>query len=166
MRTGKRNLAAIVVIVSSVWPTLITAQQSDECRNKRGQAAWVSSPVYNDANELSLKLTQSGFLVECIRRSKQEHLFEGQKGAAWFSTNRGTFEVWFLPEDETFASLEVIEQPQPNGRYIYAFRGKPQIPTSMDSAKRIYFIKRGSVMFEVSGDSQLAASLERVLPSW
>ena len=36
------------------------AQQSDACKNKRAQAAWVGSPVYNDANELSLKL---GILV-------------------------------------------------------------------------------------------------------
>jgi len=160
----KRNLAAIVVVLCSVWPTVITAQQSDECRNKRGQSAWVSSPVYNDANELSLKLTQSGFLVECIRRSKQEHLFEGEKGAAWFSTNRGVFEVWFLQEDQTFASLEVVEQPQPNGQYGYTFRGTPQISTSIDSAKRLYFIKRGRLMFEVLGDSELANSLEQAVP--
>ena len=160
----KRNLATIVVVLCSVWPTVITAQQSDECRNKRGQSAWVSSPVYNDANELSLKLTRSGFLVECIRRSKQEHLFEGEKGAAWFSTNRGVFEVWFLQEDQTFASLEVVEQPQPNGQYGYTFRGTPQISTSIDSAKRLYFIKRGRLMFEVLGDSQLANSLEQVVP--
>jgi hypothetical protein len=165
MRAGKWNLAALAVVVFSVCLTLVAAQQPDECRNKRGQAAWVSSPVYNDANELSLKLTQSGFLVECIRRSKQEHLFEGQKGAAWFSTNRGTFEVWFLPEGETFASLEVIEQPESNGRYSYTFRGTPQILAPIDSAKHIYFIKRGGLMFEVWGDEQLAKSLERVVAS-
>jgi hypothetical protein len=115
------------------------------------QRGLIASPVYNDANELSLKLTATGFLVECIRRSKQEHLFEGQKGAAWFSTNRGIFEVWFLPEDGTFASLEVLEQPQQNGQYTYTFRGTPQITTPIDSAKRMYFIKHGRLMFEVSG---------------
>jgi hypothetical protein len=151
------------ILVSAVLPQLLTAQQPDECKNKRAQAAWVTSPVYNDANEVALKLTQNGFLVECIRRSKQEHLFDGQKGAAWFSTNRGKFEVWFLQEDETFASLEINEQPQPDGRYTYTFRGTPQIPTPIDSAKRLYFIKRGRLMFEVWGDSQLAASLERAL---
>ena len=159
----KRNLAAIVVVLCSVWPTVITAQQSDECRNKRGQSAWVSSPVYNDANELSLKLTQSGFLVECIRRSKQEHLLPAQKGAAWFSTNRGTFEVWFPQEDGTFASLEVIEQSQPNGRYTYTFRGTPQTSSAIDSPVRLYFIKRGRIVIEVSGDGQLARSLEAAL---
>ena len=164
MRTCKSNLAAIVVAVSGLWPMLVTAQQSDQCRDKRGLAAWVNSPVYNDANELAQQLTESGFLVECIRRSKQEHLFEGEKGAAWFSTNRGVFEVWFLQEDQTFASLEVVEQPQPNGQYGYTFRGTPQISTSIDSAKRLYFIKRGRLMFEVLGDSQLANSLEQAVP--
>ena len=165
MRTCKRNLAAIVVAVYGLWPILVTAQQSDECRDKRGQAAWVKSPVYNDANELAQQLTESGFLVECIRRSKQEHFFPAQKGAAWFSTNRGTFEVWFLEEDGTFASLEAIEQSQPNGRYTYTFRGTPPISSVINSTVRLYFIKRGRIVIEVSGDGQLARSLEAALPS-
>ena len=165
LRTCKRNLGALVVAVSGLCPMLVTAQQSDECRDKRGQAAWVHSPAYNDANELAQQLTESGFLVECIRRSKQEHFFPAQKGAVWFSTNRGTFEVWFLQEDGTFASLEVIEQSQPNGRYTYTFRGTPQISSVIDSAVRLYFIKRGRMMIEVSGDGQLARSLETALLS-
>jgi hypothetical protein len=92
-------------------------------------------------------------------------MFEGQKGAAWFSTNRGMFEVWFLQENDSFASLEVIEQLQPNGRYTYTFRGTPQISIPIDSAKRMYFIMRGRLMFEVSGDSQLANSLGQALPN-
>ena len=165
MRTCKSNLAAIVVAVSGLWPMLVTAQQSDQCRDKRGQAAWVNSPVYNDANELAQQLTESGFLVECIRRSKQEHFLPAQKGAAWFSTNRGTFEVWFPQEDGTFASLEVIEQSQPNGRYTYTFRGTPQTSSAIDSPVRLYFIKRGRIVIEVSGDGQLARSLEAALHS-
>ena len=50
MRTCKRNLAAIVIAVFGLRPMLMTAQHADECRDKRGQAAWVNSPVYNDAN--------------------------------------------------------------------------------------------------------------------
>jgi hypothetical protein len=165
MQTCKRNLAAIVVAVSGLAPMLMTAQQSDGCRDKRGQAAWVNSPVYNDANELAQQLTESGFRVECIRRSKQEHFFPAQKGAAWFSTNRGTFEVWFLQEDGTFASLEVIEQSQRNGRYTYTFRGTPQVSSVIDSAVRLYFIKGERIVIEVSGDRQLARSLEAALHS-
>ena len=165
VHTCKRNLAAVVVAVSGLCPMLVTAQQSDECRDKRGQAAWVHSPAYNDANELAQQLTESGFLVECIRRSKQEHFFPAQKGAAWFSTNRGTFEVWFLQEEGTFASLEVIEQSQPNGRYTYTFRGTPQISSVIDSAVRLYFINGGRIVIEVSGDGQLARSLETALLS-
>lgn len=155
----------MMIVVCGVWVAGVEAQHTDQCRSKHAQADWVGSPVYNDANELALKLTQSGFLVECIRRSKQEHLFEGQKGAAWFSTNRGTFEVWFLQEGETFASLDVLEQPQSNGRYTYTFRGTPQITTAIDSAKQTYFIKRGRMMFEVAGDGQLARSLEEAVQS-
>ena len=161
MRTCTRNLAAAILVSSLLLsPVLATAKGADECKNKRGQAAWISSPVYNDGNELAQKLTESGFEVQCIRRSPQEHFFPTQKGAAWFSTSRGNFDVWFLQEEGTFASLEVIEQPQQNGRYLYTFRGTPQISTPIDSPSRIYFIKRGRMMFEVPADGQLARSLE------
>jgi hypothetical protein len=163
MRTCGRNLAATILVVCGVCLTAVDAQQADECKNKRAQAAWVGSPVYNDANEVAQKLTESGFLVECIRRSKQEHLFEGEKGAAWFSTNRGAFEVWFLEEDGSFSALDVIEQQLPNGGYTYTFRGTPQITTPIESAKRVYFINRGRMMFEVTGDGQLAKSLEQAV---
>jgi hypothetical protein len=106
-------------------------------------------------------LTRRDFVVECIRRSKQEHLFEGQKGAAWFETDEGIFEVWFLPKTESFASLEIIEERKANGRYIYTFRGKPRIRTYMDSPKPIAFIERGNLLFEVWGNGQLAARLGR-----
>jgi hypothetical protein len=56
-----------------------------------------------------------------------------------------------------------MEQHQPNGGYTYTFRGTPQITTPIDSAKRMYFIKHGRMMFEVTGDGQLAKSLEQAV---
>jgi len=69
-----------------------------------------SSPAYADATELARTLNERGFLVQCMRRSVEERLFKGQKGAAWFKTDRGVFEVWFLPKSENFAGLEIDEQ--------------------------------------------------------
>jgi hypothetical protein len=120
-----------------------------------------NSPVYADASELARTLNDRGFVVECIRRSKEECLFKGQKGAAWYKTDQGIFEVWFLPKTESFAALEVIEQPQENSRYIYSFRGTPRISVSMHSSKRQFFIKHGNALFKVWGDKPLADSIEK-----
>ena len=122
------------------------------------------SPVYADAINLSRDLAARGIRVECIRRSKEEQFFEGQKGAAWFKTSQGDFEVWFLPSPETFAGLEVITQ-QKNGRYIYSFGGTPRISRTKDSSKPIYFIKDRNALFNVWGDEQLAARIQRALQS-
>jgi hypothetical protein len=109
--------------------------------------------VYADATELGHTLSHRGFVVDCIRRSKEERLFTGQKGSAWFKTDKGIFEVWFLP------NLEVIEQPQGDGGYVYSFRGTPRISTKINSSRQMFFLKQGNLLFEVSGDKQLAASL-------
>lgn len=52
-----------------------------------------------------IKLQVAGLQVQCIRTSKEEHLFDGQADAALFKTDQGTFEVWFLPDVDSFRSL-------------------------------------------------------------
>jgi len=144
---------------------MVSAQSSyDPCRDPRLQQAWDDpiNLVRADAAEVTKLLERHGFVVECVRRSKSENLFKGQKGAAWYKTDHGIFEVLFLPKTETFDALEVIEQPQGSGRYLYSFRGKPQMPT-MDSWKRSSFVKRGSKLFMVYGNDQLAAAIEKAL---
>jgi hypothetical protein len=119
------------------------------------------SPVYADAMELARTLTDRGIVVECVLRSKEERRFEGQKGAAWYKTDHGIFEVWFLPKTESFAAFKVVEQQQGNGRYLYTFPGTPAPRGSEDSSKQEFFITHGNVLFKVWGDKQLAASLEQ-----
>ena len=128
--------------------------------NASSQQQWEngSSPVYADATELARTLDERGFQVQCIRRSVGERFFKGQKGAALVKTDRGVFEVWFLPTSETFAGLAVHERRE-NGRYLYSFRGTPQISGTIDSSKQIYFISYKTVLFQVWGDDQLAASI-------
>jgi hypothetical protein len=155
------DLLICVLALCGGLPARLAGQTRDECTDAVARQAWEaqSSPVYADATELGRMLSDRGFVVDCIRRSKEERLFTGQKGAAWFKTDKGIFEVWFLPKTETFASLEVIEQPQGNGRYIYSFRGTPRILNKIQSSRQIFFLKQGSLLFEVWGDKQLATSL-------
>jgi len=111
--------------------------------------------------ELAQVLSDRGIVVECVRRSNEEHRFNGQKGAAWYKTDHGIFEVWFLPKTESFAAFKVIEQPQANGRYLYTSPGTPGPRGSEESSKQEFFIKNGNVVFKVWGDKQLAASIEQ-----
>lgn len=149
-----------------------SAQSANECTDARAQQEWdlADSPVYADATELAHVLNDVGLRVECIRRSKEERLFPGKKGAAWFKTDKGVFEVWFLPKPETFDGFAIIVQPQSNGRYIYSFAGTPRtgtprLLTTTNSAKPISFIRHRSVLFEVWGDQQLAARLQQTFKS-
>ena len=156
------QFAVCAAILGTALPATVLAQSPDPCKDLRAQQAWDAgmSPVYADASELADSLRDHGFVVECIRRSKWETLFMGQKGAAFYKTDRGAFDVWFLPKTQTFAALRIIEQPEPNGRYAYSFRGNPHIPSKIDSRTRIWFIKHGNVLFAVFGDQELAAAIE------
>ena len=159
------QLVFFAVLLWAGLPAVLLGQSSDPCKRPALERAWndPANPVRTDADELSQLLERHGFVVECVGRSKQEHLFGGQKGAAWYKTDHGVFEVLFLPRSETFAALEVIEHPQANGRYSYSFRGKPRIPTNMDSSKPIAFIKHGNMLFEVWGNKELAITIEKAL---
>ncbi len=142
-------------------PLLSFGQAKDPCDDLQLERYWATSTVYVEAEDLAQRLRPAGIQVQCIRRSKEEHLFDAQVGAAWFKTDQGAFEVWFLPEAESFNNLHVIEHSSGNGRFVYSFEGIPEIKTTFDSSKRIWFIKQRNVLFEVWGDSKLAARIRR-----
>ncbi len=105
--------------------------------------------MYFDATNVGRDLAVRGIKVECIRRSKEEQLFEGQKGAAWFKTDQGIFEVWFLPDTKaaTLAVAKVTAQPA---------------LVSLPSGPNEFFVQHQNVVFHVSLDDRaLAASLQR-----
>jgi hypothetical protein len=166
-RMHRVQIAIWFAVLCAAWPAPLLAQARDACKAEGARHAWDdrSSPVYADAVDLARTLGDRGFAVVCTRRSKEERLFEGQKGAAWYKTNHGIFEVWFLPKTESFAALEVVEEAQENGRYIYSFRGTPRILVHMDSSKPQFFIEYGNALFQVWGDKQLAASIEKAFQS-
>ena len=91
-------------------------------------------------------------------RSSKRH--SRRMGAALYRTDRGDFEVLFLPPPNTFQLLKVVER-QDGERYTYRFNGppKPWPANRIDSAQRIYFIKHKNMLFVLS-DKQLAATLE------
>ena len=140
-------------------PVLLLGRDNDPCTDLQSEGYWASSPVYVEAHDLAQKLQSAGIQVQCIRRSKEEHLFDGQAGAAWFKTDQGAFEVWFLPEADSFNGLHVIEQSTNNGRFLYSFTGMPRISTTFDSSRRMWFIQQRNVLFEIWGDSKLAARI-------
>jgi hypothetical protein len=121
-----------------------------------------SYPAYSDALDLAQALSHSGFVVQCITRSKQESISE-TKGAALYITNRGDFDVVFLPKPHTFNALRIIERHK-NGEYIYLFRGSPRPATRMEGSKKVYFFKQSNKLF-IAWDEQTATSLAEILSS-
>jgi hypothetical protein len=159
------RIAAAFVACGLLTITTLVSQSADPCVDKDLKRAWESGtdPVYADAMELTRMLKDHGLVVECVRSSKQAQLVEGQKGAAWFKTRQGVFEVWFLPKDRTFKNLRIVADSKPESRYSYSFEGSPHISTAMDSAKPIIFIQHENLLFEILDHEELAKHLRLAL---
>jgi len=142
--------------------------QSTECTARELEEAALPSnaPVHDDAITLANTLNKKGMLVKCILSSKMVGTFDGQTGAALFRSDRGSFEVLFLPQPQTFDRLKIIERHD-GGRYSYRFKGPPQPwPANLiDSAFRIFFIKNRNMLLVVENDAALAATLQEVARS-
>ena len=153
-------LSVIVLLLLTTSMQALLFAQSSDCTGKAAQAQLSSiDPVYVDAMELARYLIEHGFIVKCVLASKEQNQFEDQKGAAFYRTDRGSFDVLFLPKTETFDGLEVVEQRQ-GARYLYSFGGTPKSPAHMDSSKPEYFIKSRNLLFDVWGDAELAARIQ------
>jgi hypothetical protein len=120
-------------------------------------------PAYADAMELAQTLHAHGVIVKCILQSKMVHLFEDQKGAAFFKTDYGDFNALFLPKPQTFSSVEIISRSE-NGRFLYSFRGSPRpvSPYPIDSAYPMFFEKHENQLF-ITSKSQLAATMAKAV---
>jgi len=155
---------ALLSCITALFCFSVSAQtQPDVCKDAPSQADWNSatSPVYADATALAEELKSHGVAVECIRLSKQEDIFEGQKGAAWFQSKQGVFEVLFLQSGKDFSALTITEK-QANDITTYSFSGNPQATLkSMQSVKHLHFIKHKNVLFEVLENDPLAVLLKK-----
>jgi hypothetical protein len=121
-----------------------------------------TDPVYANALELERKLSVNGVAVQCICESKMQSFFPGQTGAAFYRTASGSFDALFFPQNESPASIEVVER-QDNGRFLYSFRGAGSAP-EVDSSRPEHFIRSANVLLVVWGDNRLASILESKFP--
>jgi hypothetical protein len=143
-----------------------TVGQATPCGQEELKASLPSNAqAYPDAMAVSETLRKHGIPVKCVLMSTMSGTFEGQEDAALYRTDRGDFEVLFLPKRKTFDLLRVDEQ-QDGHWYVYRFTGPPQPwpANRIDSAQRIYFVKHQNMLF-VLNDKQLVAILENLVRS-
>jgi len=119
-----------------------------------------SNPAYADSMELAATLNHRGVRVQCVLLAKMENMFEGQIGAAFFRTDVGDFEAFFLPKSESWDGLEIVEQHRA-GEYGYQFRGAPKYFGYWEG-RRTYFVKHRNELLN-SLDKQTAAKLNDAL---
>jgi hypothetical protein len=145
-------------------PAPLSDQLSTVC-NEQGDPAQLSpnNPIYGDAKRLAHTLDDVGLPVRCILSSKVQHIFKGQKGAALYRIDDGSFEVIFLRKAETFNGIQISEHVSDPGTantlYNYSFLGTPRSLTTLSVSKRSYFIKQGNMLFYIWGDEALAVNL-------
>lgn len=116
---GLSLVATLVVPVRAQDPS-----QATQCAEANWPALQPTDPAYADALELARTLRDNGFIVMCIAPSKWTGVFDGQKGAALYKTDRGSFEALFLPKPQNFDQLQIIQREE-NGEYVYSFAGSP-----------------------------------------
>jgi hypothetical protein len=108
-------------------------------------------------------LAAKGFIVQCVAPSKMVGMFEGQAGAALYRTNRGSFDVLFLPKPQNFDGLEIVER-QDNGEYLYSFAGRPKPwPANLIAGPRPTFFVKHTNRLIVASDKDLADHLRTAL---
>jgi hypothetical protein len=145
-----------VVLSTCLFLTVVAnalAQSTDPCNNDELRRAWESDPIYTEAMELARTLENRGFVLECVRSSKQAAFFEGEKGAAWYKTKQGVFEVLFLPVSQNFEGLQIVAESKPGDatltffgeRLIFQQRWIVPSPWSLSST-RICCLKCGEMM--------------------
>jgi hypothetical protein len=147
----------VLYLVSQVK---LIAQPLECPAESSGSIVQVSYPAYTDAAQLAQELTANGYIVRCIARSTFEASMPITKGAALYITNRGAFDVIFVPKPQTFEALEIIER-QKKGSYVYKFRGTPRFARQM-APKKTYFFKQSNRLF-IAFDKQTAASIAEFL---
>lgn len=152
---------SVMLLIVSTQSSLLA--QPLECTGKAAQANLSTiDPVYVDAVELARYLIDRGFIVKCVQASKMQMVFDGQKGAALYVTDQGSFDVLFLPKAQSFSAVEVVEESE--GKfYSYSFRGTPRSPMRM-KGKKTYFIKSDNLLFVAWADGKLARTIQDAFP--
>jgi hypothetical protein len=154
-RIKRIHIARCFLVLCAAGTAQLSAQASD-CNipgaspeaTTREQQWWdtQSSPVYADATNLARDLASHGIVVECILSSKEESRVKNQKGAAWFKTDKGIFDAWFMPDPEAAAAVEATKR--------------------QTSSTNEFFVQFQSIVFHITqGQSTLAATLQKAFPA-
>jgi hypothetical protein len=153
-----------LVVITLAGPVRAQAgSQATGCADANGSVLQPSDPVYLDAVELARTLAADGFIVMCIVPSKMTGMFEGQKGAALYRTDRGAFEALFLPKPQHFDRLQIVERPE-RGRHLYSFAGPPTPwPANAIDSPRPVFLSKHRNRLLVAYDKELADHLGTTL---
>jgi hypothetical protein len=123
-----------------------------------------TDPAYSYAVDLARILSDRGFVVSCLCASKMASFFPGLVGAAFFDTDRGSFDVLFLPKGHVF-HVKISERRE-NGSYRYTFRGAPAKHSPIvtaDSGRLCYFVQHGNVMIPFLTSQEMATDLTAAL---
>jgi hypothetical protein len=156
-------IAICLAVLSASWPALLSAQPL-ECTGKAAQAQLSAiNPVYVDAMELARQLIDHEFILRCVQASKMQNVFDGQRGAALYVTDEGSFDVLFLTKEQSFSSVQVVEQNE-GKRHMYSSRGTPPSRFHSDGNKKTYFITFGNLLFVAWSDAELAATIQNKIP--
>ncbi len=147
MRVALIALFAFCAIPLHAQATECNNPQTSPRNNARSQQAWDrgTNAVYADATALVHDLGTHGIHVQCIRASKEAALFSGQKGAAWFKSDQGIFEVWFLPTSEVAAT-------------VVAKVTTPPLPINLPSGSNQFFVQHQNMVFHINGCCELEQS--------
>lgn len=152
-----------------IWPLtlgLALIPSASHVVSQEDGCEWLSAAesFYTDAMDLMQTLVNRGVQVRCVLGpSTSSGMFDGERGAAIFTTNLGNFDVHFLPPSLAFDGL-VIKERIDLGRYLYSFEGTPKAwrANSIDSARAIHFIKSRNRLVETQ-DAATADRLASVL---
>jgi hypothetical protein len=162
--TLHRVLLLTIYCVLLFFGMQFTWASQSPCDNPHSTPLPSTNPAYADAMELARILRGRGFVVKCVLLSKEEHMFEGQEGAANYQTDVGVFEALFLPKPENFDGLVIIEQKQSRS-YLYSFRGTPRsLPEHWEGVTPTYFVKHGGLLLHTL-DEEAAVRLEDAFES-
>ena len=148
--------AAVIAlfVLGGISAQLASNQSSSGCNVQDAPAQLLSAdPVYADAIDVANTLNGLGVPIRCILASKMQHIFIGQKGAAFYRIGEGSFEVLFLPKTQSFDSLQIAERRE-GDRYIYSFRVTPQPQTNRWIAQNLSALSEREICSSMCGDNQ------------
>ncbi|MFL6374879.1 MAG: hypothetical protein ACJ73D_09450 [Pyrinomonadaceae bacterium] len=117
-------------------------------------------PAYEDAVKFAKVLKQAGVDVKGIYSSKLNGFFKGVDRAAFYTTDKGAFEVIFLP-NRGAENIKVTET-RDGKRHVYSFTGQPHPNPPGDtfnSAEPMYFVAHDNAFIVITSNKKLFETL-------